>query len=512
MKQILFLLVLLLSAMSCQTEHPPLSYAGEYARLITYAELSPQYLNYQANFHAEKRVFDFIGKSGPYQDSIWVIMDGNKYVALYFAQDKPYLDIFATRPELALNTLKLPVRHHNATLLGTRLSTSAWYDKWALSGDIHDRKFEGSGDAISLVETQLWKPSGSYQREAKSIHRFTFKVDPYLGYIVEANCQFTTDDSRKPQIELMNFMPRDAVNPWPDAQAYTHTVFTPTKDSSYVSYANNLLAGNLSDETKTDWGKGFEVRQGGFTSMLSKGTYSPTLFRWGNVRFVHRTCDAWLDLHQHILLPLPDSNDQYHVDATYLFAHLPPQLSDFVLERAQSMPFKRKSGVMIPLGEEESFENQPLSIEHIGIGLTKGFWEKDFLIDSTQAYSGTQSLRIAGKTAAELSKTMEGFIRYPQIPLQPKTNYRLEVMAKTAAPDLKAWLEATTYEWTPYDTTRLARYRTNVAIDTTWQLLSLTFSTPNFDPFVDLRFKAEGKGDVLFDDFYFGPVADRKGN
>jgi|AntRauTorckE5430_2_1112549.scaffolds.fasta_scaffold120068_2 hypothetical protein len=49
------------------------------------------------------------------------------------------------------------------------------------------------------------------QREALSVHRFTFKVDPFLGYVVEARCLLQTDDSSNTQVELMNFMPRDAV-------------------------------------------------------------------------------------------------------------------------------------------------------------------------------------------------------------------------------------------------------------------------------------------------------------
>jgi hypothetical protein len=168
------------------------------------------------------------------------------------------------------------------------------------------------------------------------------------------------------------------------------------------------------------------------------------------------------------------------------------------------MHFERKAAVMISLGVKEGFEEQPLPIEHVGTGLTKGFWQKDFEIDSTVAFSGNRSMRVKGKSPSEIAKTSTDFIRYPQIPLQANATYRLEVMAKATQPNTKGWIDASTYEWTPYDTTRLARYKTASVIDTTWRKLTLEFTTPPFDPFVDIRFRAEGEGDILFDDFFFG--------
>jgi len=488
---------------SCHPDKLPFAYEGEYQRLLKETKLEARFKDYHADFHSEKRRFDFIGKDGPFHDSIWVIMDGKKYVALYFAQDKPYLDVFAANPETAPITLDMPVRHHNSTLLGTRLSTSAWYDKWELSGDEHFRGFSGSGDSLTLTETQEWKMDGTYQREAVSSHRFTFKVDPFLGYVVDIKCMLKTNDSSQQQIELMNFMPRDVVNPWPNEQRYTYTVFSTVADSNYTTYTNNLLAGNLADETKTDWGKGFEVNNGGFTGMVGQGQYSPLLFRWGNVRFVHRTCDAWLDLHQNILLPKPDEKGGYEVQANYLFTYVPPVVSSYILAKKKQMEFNRKSAVMIPLGVKEDFEKQPIPIDHVGIGLTKGFWQKDFEIDSTVAFSGVRAMRMRGKSLIEIAKSTTDFIRYPQIPLKAKTTYRLEVMAKASSIDAEGWIEASTYEWTPYDTTRLARYHSEIVMDTTWQPLTMEFTTPDFDPFVDIRFRAKGNGYIFFDDFLF---------
>jgi hypothetical protein len=34
-----------------------------------------------------------------------------------------------------------------------------------------------------------------------------------------------------------------------------------------------------------------------------------------------------------------------------------------------------------------------------------------------------------------------------------------------------------------------------------WKRISLTFTTPKWDPYIDLRFVAAGKGKAYFDDF-----------
>jgi hypothetical protein len=454
-------------------------------------------------FHAECRDFEFHGPNGPYREILWLISDRDRHVALYKPGEKPYLDVFSNNPHEAPDTLIMPERYHNATLLGTRLTTSNWYDKWAISGDEHSYSFSGGGDSLTLTETQRWSVSGAYRRDGYSAHIFTFKCDPKLGYVVDMDFVLVTDDSTNRNPEFINFMPRDVVNPWPGENRYTYTIYTPPDRKGYYGYANNLYAGNLSDEKKTDWGKGFEVKPGGFIGMIEKNTYSPVLFRYGNYRFVQRTCDAWLDQHNHVLLPPRGPDGTYRIDARFLFAYLPPAASDYVIDNAEINTFSDRRATMIRLGITEDFEDQPLPLTATTIGLTKGFWEEDFVIDTDVAYSGRKSLRIDGRSENALATSMENFIRYPQIPLETNTTYRISVMARTSSPSVQAWISAETYEWTPYDPERLSCYKTNTTSGQEWQLLLLEFRTPSFDPFVDLRFQAIGNGMAWFDDFRF---------
>lgn len=474
--------------------------------LLTGAGCPVQFDEHTPNFSIEMVQQEFTGPEGTFLDSLWLISDGNRYVAIYRPGQKPFIDVFAPNPREAPDTLIMPVRYHNATLLGTRLTTSNWYDKWAISGDEHSFSFSGGGDSLTLTETQRWYKTGAYKRDGYSKHAFTFRCDPKLGYVVDMDFVLETDDSTNTKPEFINFMPRDVVNPWPGESRYHYTIYTPVDRNGYFGYANNLYAGNISDEKKTTWGKGFEIKSGGFIGMIEKGAYSPALFRSGDHRFVQRTCDAWLDQHNHILLPPRDRDGMFRIRARFMFVHLPPKASKYVIDHADIDPFDDKSAVMIRLGITEDFEDQPLPLTTTTIGLTRGFWEEDFIIDSAVAWSGQRSLRIRGLPDDTLSGSKQHFIRYPQVALKPNTRYRITAMVRTAHPEVHAWISADTYEWTPYDPGRLERHKTMLINSTTWRRAQLEFKTPAFDPFIDVRFRVVGDGDAWFDDFRFHEV------
>jgi hypothetical protein len=495
--------------MQCKTKKSEWDQFQEITDLIQHSQIQPRFENYKADFKAEKRAFEFAGSEGIYVDSIMVITDHDKYVSLYFQTEKPYLDVFASNPYAAPTHLEMPVRHHNATLLGTRLTTSVWYDKWGISGDIHDVNISDGGETLTIVESQKWRPDGQYGREGESVYEIEFNVHPYFGYAVTFQCSLVTNDSLTNHVEFMNFMPPDVVNPWPGQNQFPFTIYASTTPKAYHGYANNLYAGNLSDENKTDWGKGIEIRNGGFIAMLEADKPSPALFRKGDLRFVQRTCDAWLDQHNHILLPSRDSDGFFRMNPEFLFVYLPSEISNYLLDKVIIEDFENKEATMIRLGTLEDFENQPIELTEPVIGLTRGFWEKDFVIDTTESYSGKKSLRIDGKSAEELRKTQENFIRYPQVPLQENSCYRLSARVKTNSLHTNAWISASTYEWTPYDTSRLSYQYTNISSDTSWRKIELEFYTPDFDPFVDVRFMVENDGNAWFDDFEFKKLADQ---
>jgi hypothetical protein len=369
----LFLIVpICLLYMQCKTKKSEWDQFQEITDLIQHSQIQPRFENYKADFKAEKRAFEFAGSEGIYVDSIMVITDHDKYVSLYFQTEKPYLDVFASNPYAAPTHLEMPVRHHNATLLGTRLTTSVWYDKWGISGDIHDVNISDGGETLTIVESQKWRPDGQYGREGESVYEIEFNVHPYFGYAVTFQCSLVTNDSLTNHVEFMNFMPPDVVNPWPGQNQFPFTIYASTTPKAYHGYANNLYAGNLSDENKTDWGKGIEIRNGGFIAMLEADKPSPALFRKGDLRFVQRTCDAWLDQHNHILLPSRDSDGFFRMNPEFLFVYLPSEISNYLLDKVIIEDFENKEATMIRLGTLEDFENQPIELTEPVIGLTRG--------------------------------------------------------------------------------------------------------------------------------------------
>jgi hypothetical protein len=499
------ILLFLTMAISCQVSnrYNDINFGVALDSLLINSMIQDQFGGFSPSFHIEKRNFNFTGPNGVYTETLYVIMDRDRYVALYKSGEKPFLDVFAHNPYEAPDTLIMPVRYHNATLLGTRLTTTNWYDKWAISGDEHSYSFSNGGDSLTLSETQRWHKTGVYNRDGYSAHTFTFKCDPKLGYVVDMEFALETDDSTNTNPEFINLMPRDVVNPWPGKNRYHYTIYTPTSKKGYFGYANNLHAGNISDEKKTDWGKGFEVRSGGFIGMLEQNAYSPVLFRNGDHRFVHRTCDAWLDQHNHILLP-PKGPDGYHrINAKFLFCYLPPSASNYVLETSKIDDFEGKRATMIRLGITESYEDQPLPMTSTSIGLTKGFWQPDFEITDKIAYSGQKSMIIEGISKEEAQKPQTNFIRYPQVILKPDTKYSIKAMVKVEGRNTEAFITGALYEWTPYDTTRIKRFQTDKSDSKEWADVQMTFTTPAYDPFIDVRFMVIGTGKAYFDDFEF---------
>lgn len=489
-------------------------YTNEMLELIKKTKLKPEFRNYKPNFSVLKKDIAFRGPSGTYHEEKWFIMDGKKYIAVYSPGEKPSFDFIAASPYLAKDSLKMPVRHHNSTLWGTRLTSSIWYDKWAISGDNHAFEFKGGGDSLVFIESQSWSPESFYKRNGKSVHRFTFRCDPYFGYIITINCLLETDDTTKRTPEFINFMPPDVTNPWPDKNRFAYTIYSENDkqgSSGYTRFANNLAAGNLSDEEKQNWGKGFSIRSGGFVAMADDGAWSPALFRSGNYLFAQRTCDVWLDQHNIVHFPpKPDTDGFYRVRPQYVFLHFPPQLSSYLIKNSKERTFRIPSQVMLRLGITEDFEDQPLSLSYTNAALTKGFWEKDFQISTETAHSGNKSLVLEGVPPKKGNEPVGEFIHCPAIPLEPNTTYRISAFAKVEGDSVRAYISADFYEWTASEKSRLRWQKTNQASQNRWQQIDLLFTTPDYDPFVDLRFNVTGKGRGWFDDFRFEKIPDPK--
>lgn len=482
---------------------------SELNHLIDTVKPEKKFKGHVPNFTAEKQIYKSARfKTDPVSQEIWLIKDGDKHIALYVPGDKPYIDAIAGSPDEAIVDLKMPLRYHNATLLGSRLTTSIWVDTWGISGDTHRFEFSEGGKSITLTESQSWLPEGKAGREGNSVHAFTFRFDEIFGYVIDMDFRFESNENKKKMPEMINFMPPNVWNPWPGHEKLDYTVYSPPELEGYLMFANNLTAGDLSDNDKHDWGRGFEIKSGGFVMLADSNTWSPALFRMGNHRFTQRTCDVWLDQHNHVHMPSePDADGFYRIHAKFKFLHLTPEMSTFVIGNADFKKLKKEKAVLIQIGKVENFENQPVSLLKPIRGLIRGWWIPDFQIVEGFSKSGKHSLKVDGISAAQLKKDWKhNYIQAPNIYLSPNTTYEITCWAKVEGRNTNAYILGDLYEWSVHDEARLVYQRTNAARSHYWNKLKLKFNTGNYDPSIDLRFMVEGEGVGYFDDFHMRAV------
>jgi len=488
-----------------EAQRPVMS--NEIQNLIQQAKIQPNYARYKPNFHIKKTSYQFHGANGDYQNDFWEIKDGEKIVAVYLQEPQAQIDVIAPTPETAPTQLDIPSRYHYGAMFGNRFTTIAYWPEFKVSGDKHEFHFEGGGYSLIIVESQEWLPEGKYKCKAKSVHTVTLRVDPVFGYVFDINCTFESDRFIKGGIEFTNLLSAVQSNPWPDKWKFDYTVYSSADTSGYVRFSSNLAAGDLSDEIQHNWGKGTTTRNGGLMAFVDRGTYSPALLRTGNATYVQNTCNVWLDQHNKALLPeKPDADGMYRVNPRFRFVYVPPAMADYLIENSVQFKLKKDSMVQIRLGVDEGFEEQPLSTSTTVRGICKGWWEKDFVIDQAMAHSGKRSIRIDGISDEQSHQKYANFIITPQILLDPNSTYKIEAFVRLSG-DAKAFISADFYEWTPHDDARLKKQQTNmVSKQGKWEKIELVFTTPNYDPFVDLRFMVVGSGFANFDDFSFKKV------
>jgi len=480
---------------------------NEIQNLEQQTKTQSNYAHYKPNFRIKKALYKFHGATGDYQNDFWEIRDGEKIVAVFLQEPQSQIDVIAPTPEMTPTKLDLPARYHYGAMFGTRFTTIAYWPEFKISGDKHEFHFVGGGDSLTIVESQEWLPEGKYKCKAKSVHRATLRIDPVFGYVFDINCTFETDKFVKGGIEFTNLLTPAQSNPWPEKWKYDYTIYSSADTSGYVRFSSNLAAGDLSDEIQHNWGKGTTTRNGGLMAFVDKGKYSPALLRTGNAKYVQNTCNVWLDQHNKALLPeKPDADGIYRVNPRFRFVYLPPQMANYLIENSVPFKLKKDSMVQIRLGVDEGFEEQPLSTSTTIRGICKGWWEKDFVIDQSLAHRGKKSIRIDGITEEQSHQKYANFIITPQILLDPNSTYKIEAYVSTSG-NVKAFISADLYEWTPHDEARLKKQKTNMADQQgKWEKIEIVFKTPNYDPFVDLRFMVIGDGFANFDDFSFKKI------
>ena len=499
-------------------------------------KLSPpaRFRDYRANFRAERRTFTFNHVQGPVQRDWWLVRDGEKYVALHRGGD---FNLLALTPELAKTTLAMPTgRYHLDNQLGPTLCTHQFLKPVKTHGAIYSDVPPGPEDAWvgggkTLTFVRSFKTAGQ-----ATTSRFTFSVDPVLGYRIDGLYDVRFKDMPVKQTWVGPTFCPGCHPPWPANRIYNRTVHCPGfGQSGYRGWANNLLCMDRcdGDRKKNSW------RDGGFIAHLTAQTgWSACRTRvdgGGDVSMP--VCNAHNDFHVHILLPgeLPkDETGRYRFQALHRLLALPPELTQHIWDNMDLFG-TGGTGVFISVGEVEGFEDQPKSLAEPERGLT---WTSGGPNVSTdEAYSGRKSLLLTGTSWPNL----------PEVCCLPESKYRVEAyfkvvpwtaeetaaarkkdearreqMKKRGRPlppevdwdnlEAQAYITAHFYEWSPHSGKWLVRQETTRATGAKkdWQRVVLQFDTPKWDPKVNIVFQVHN-GKAYLDDFSLLAVRDPTG-
>jgi|GEM_PF-124863 len=477
---------------------------------------------YKPSFRAEKRSFTFHHVSGPQTSNWWLVMDGDKYVALHRGGD---FNLLALTPQLAKTTLDMPTgRYHLDNQLGPTLCTHQFTKPVKMHGSIQlteaggcQDKWVGGGETITLVR--------SFKTDVQvTENRFTFSVDPVLGYRIDAlyDVRF-----KQPPAETKwvgpTFCP-GCYPAWPQGRVYDRTVHCPP-GKGYRGWANNLLCMDRCDnDPRNAW------RDGGFIAFLNDKTgWSACRTRDDGCGDTPKlaVCNAHNDFH--VWIPMPkelakDGNGWYAFRPHHRLLALPPELTKHVSDNMELIQ-KGVSGVFVYVGQLAEFEDQPRPLTEPVPGLC---WTSGGPSVSTDAaHSGAKSLYLKGTSRPNL----------PEVDCDPNSRYRLEAWFKLvpwsaeetaaaakayaarreklqkAGKDLppavqwdklkaQAYITAHMFEWSPYSGKWLVRQETTRASGDRkdWQHVVLEFDTPRWDPKIDIVFKVDN-GHAYMDDF-----------
>jgi len=486
---LLFLLPLIL---------PVHSYGNEIRDLQNFLKPPPRFAAYTPSFHWEEKTITMHGPNGPYEEKMQIIYDHGKAVAV--RSGRPRLDLITHDPAQAPQELEFPVRYHNQTYFHATITTVAWFGKWSITGDQHQVEFSEGGETLTLTESQIW--DGTKGWRGKSVHRFTLRVDPVLGYVVDGELSYEGErplhrNKGVTTFELSNFLVRDVPTPWSGKWRYDHTVLSKSglPEKRFAGWANNNPAGDLSDN------QGLPMREGGLVAFLRQGEWSPAFSRSGNLNFHQKTCNVWQDQHNNAQFPPePDADGEYRFRSRVLLAFLPPEVTDYVWNNTEWDTFNQRKQVVIRLGQQENFETQPLPLTSTRRGMTGG----RVFLSTERSVSGETSLLVKSVKDPQSRGT---FFSKPQIGLIPHTAYRIDAMVWVEEGS-RASITADSYEWTPHNPERLERFETNVAEGSgKWEKLTLNIPAHTWDPYVDIRFRVTGGGQAWFDDVHIRPVA-----
>jgi len=468
----------------------------EMEALLETHEAAIAWSRHKPEFSIEKRLITFQSPEGPFQQVVYFIKDHGRYIANYVPGKRPLIDIYASTFKQARDTIAMPPHYHNTTFFGTRLTTVLWYDKWEATGDLHHYHWKNYGDSLVLTERQEW----TQKTIGENTNRFCFKYHPQTGYVIDERMHFTLNDPEGIK-ELVNLLAVDQSNVFPGKAKWDYNIYTPCGSDTFVRFASNLIAADLSDN------KGICIRNNGFYALADSGSFSPVLIRHGDATFKNRTCNVWIDTHNKIEIPeKAKAQPFFEKNLRFVYTSMPPAVSDYLINHTHLQRFEGMERVIIKIGQPETFEQQPYPATTLLRGLSKGYWEKDFVIDDQIAYEGNHSLKVPGIPPTDTADFYTNFITTPQVHLQPNSTYRLECMVKVKGKRTKAYISGDTGYISPHEKNPQRKRKTPAIKGSGWQKVQMDIQTPNYDPYIDIRFMVLGPGNAWFDNFILKKV------
>jgi hypothetical protein len=503
--------------------------ADEIEGLVAQLRPPARFAGLRPAFAVTEESFTFQQVTGPRTATWRVVRDGERIVALITPRG---IHLLSNRPDACPMTLRLPTgRWHIDTYLGAMVPTGSFIPG-AISREpdpaYRDELTGAGGERLTLIrrfagersERQPRKdqPDEEILQRIRTTNTFSLHLDPIHGYVVDAT--YDTALSRPPTShQFANLMCQGTYALWPGQQTSQRTVIARKGVPGFEGYAHNMQAIDRCDAGQVI------IRDGGFGAYLdhtSGWSWAMTL-GGGDARMV--ICNAHADID--FVVPwaphaVADADGFSRLVIHHRLLALPPELTTHIWER-MALRFADQRLVVIRIGRVEDFDDQPLSAGEAVAGLVH---TAGMELSRAHARSGGQSLVVRGMVWPNI----------PQVALEPHSRYRLEgwyrvtdwsgperqaarerherdrerrlAKGEEAPPwqepvgHAEAWISGNLYESSPHHGIWLVEQRTTCAVGGTagWQHVTLEFTTPAYDPFIDVRFHCT-HGTALLDDF-----------
>ena len=374
----------------------------------------------------------------------------------------------------------------------------------------------GTGkELVFVVRHGAWAEDPPAEQGDAALTRFTLRVAPVLGYVIQRDTQWRTrerpaDRDSKPldHFHAGMWYSGGITSIWPDEITYRYsgsaevrtdagrgprfTIWSDNSESLFRKYHSTVRPGGFVANLKDRWGWGVALtNETGAAIQVNK-------------------CPIWGGFHpQHPLDAVQGKDGQWTGRTRQRLVTLPPEIVDRVIADARQVNAAGRV-ILVRVGGED-FEDQPLPAGTVERGFqpaeTHGLdTGQACRITDRHAHSGKRSLEVDGVAAEAFAKMRfwprdRGHSRF--LPNRP---YRLECWVQVEGKDTEAFLIPTPAmglapeRLAAGDGVGEARTR-SVREGEGWQKVTLDFSGHAHGNPINVRFVVLGPGKAYFDDF-----------